>query len=395
MALELRQSLAQYGDTRLELHPPMRGTLYELIDFWTSNPKHRLSVPIGDEMHDAQYVLAPQRFLQYVKEDEPFGIYVGDMTFINAELAKSRPEWVPFIALKLIAARFIDPGLDKSGRVRHWKSLFGTLRVAGLKMDEPEFREFIEGFAAHENTRYFELDDELTEFLDGRDPLTAKRRYLDRHRNNRWVTAGRRTEIMERMGLQVYGRNHAEAAFNEMVDRDVNMYAAATMVRALRHVPREQGVLIAPPYNAIAYAMTRDANGAVDLLKFRKGVLPDGKDIVFKPRRNRESTWTALIRRLGYQMHIAEQSATKLLDAHRERLDGLVVRAEQQNDLITADAARVQELVTESQFEAARVILARMPGHEQSLARLGELTKTSAEGLAVLEASRQLLEEQI
>ncbi|MBT3985003.1 hypothetical protein HOD38_03690 [archaeon] len=395
MALELKQIVGVYDDTRLELQPPMAGVLYELVDFWTSSPKHKLKVPIGEEMHEAQYVLAPERFLQYVKDDEPFGIYVGDMTFISAELAKEHPTWVPYIALKLVAQRHINEGLDESGRARHWQALFGAIRVAGLKMDEPNFRGFIEELAAHENSGYFELDDELNDFLGGNDPLTAKRKYLDHHRNNRWVTEGRKTEIMEKMGLQVYGRNHAEAVFSEIDDRNLNLYAASVFVRAIRHVPHGEGVLISPPYNAIAYAMTRDANGVVDLLNFRQGVLPDGQDIVFKKGRNRNSTWTALIKRLGYQMHIAERNATKLLDSQKEELEGLVVSAEGQNALITADAARVEELVTASQFEAARAILEGMPGHEQSLARLGELTRGSAESLALLEASRQLLEEQI
>lgn len=400
MALRLEMRLDTVGSTQQIQENPM-GHAYELFDFYDRQPKIEATLKIGGEEHKLRYVLAPQSFLNYVHRGERFGAYLGDMVFINARLAEEHPAWVPFVLLKLYGEKHVDQGLDQSGRVKHMQSLYATIRVAGMIMNEEELRGFLDEIRNYETSGYFELDTEVREFLSsgGGNALVAKRKYLEAHRANKWVARGRGDELLNDLGFKVDGyRNHAEAIISAMPDLDLkNMYLATCFVHALVGAGQGMPTQIPKEYGPFAFAMTRLANDRTDLLFF-EGTDPATREDIINLYAGKHRTLVALSKRLSYCLHIKEERVRVLADREKGRLDGLLVEAGIQNKAI---ANRIEEINTnaltkKSPFEeTARILGELSANYAGQLASLGRVSADAARNLQSLERLSQTLVRQI
>src|SRR3989338_7954260 len=108
--------------------------------------------------------------------------------------------------------------------------MWGTIRVAGQTMDPNHLYGFLKELQAHERTGFFELDGEVKRFMKEHGNLVGgKRKYLEAHHGNVWVTRGRIDEALASLGVNDSGfRNHAEAIMSAMKDLDVReLYLAS------------------------------------------------------------------------------------------------------------------------------------------------------------------------
>ena len=133
-------------------------------------PRYPATLRYRGREQPVEFTFAPRSFLDYIAggdkpKGEKFGAYIGNMVFINSDLQRTNPKWIPYIVTKLWADRLINPGLDTTGRVQHWQSLFGTIRLAGMNLSQPELTEFLSAIGDHDTSGYFALDKEVRSFL--------------------------------------------------------------------------------------------------------------------------------------------------------------------------------------------------------------------------------------
>lgn len=328
LLLEPALHLQLEPDVKLRLYPDHMGKIYELFDYWEHHPHLELRLTVHGEEHRVPYVLAPPAFLNYLVEGERFGLCIGDVMLVSSEIHRQHPNWISYIVVKLYMERFINPGLDESGRVQHWESLFHSIRLAASTLSPGELETLLRVLVKFDRTRYFEFDNEVTEFLDrvGRDPeriREEKRRYLENHHHNRWVRQGRIEEELQQYMVAPF-RLHAEAVFQAVFgSRQDDLYLAAEFVQQMAGVEPDTPVMITPPCNRIAYLLTSRANGLVDLVRF-VGTNPHNReeDIIVKVA-GRNRTWVGLSRRLAFTLHQSEKQIQKSATAERDRLSGL------------------------------------------------------------------------
>ena len=352
MSFELIQRLDLSG--AMELQQDRIGKIYEIIDYWQHQPKLEARLKIGGEDRKVDYVFAPPSFLNYINPGEKFGAYLGNMMMVNSELQREHPEWVPYVLLKLYAEKFAGSGHDLSGTAKHWQSLFGTIRTAGAVMNKPQLHTFLETLSRHETSGYFTLDREVQEFMEreGGNALKGKRRYLDNHRRDKWVTGGRNEEYLTSLGFRDQGfRNHAEAVMTAIDDLDTrNLYLAAAFMHELSAANPGTPVIISPPCNAFAYALTKKANGMTNLVEFIDDTpRKDHEDVIVRlPKKM--STWVAVSKRLSYLVHAAENSVRELIKKQKKGVGTLLIGASQTNQTgevsvqITGNATSLEEL---------------------------------------------------
>jgi hypothetical protein len=304
----------------------------------------------------------------------------------------------------------MDHGLDTSGRAVHWQALYATTRFAGMKMDEQSLREFLTAAAKYDDTGYYDIDRQVKEFIEnnGGDLLTAKRKYLENHRRNKWVKRGRLEEELRVFGFDTerasrnyaemnHGwRNRAEVIMRCFSDLDTkHLYRVAAFVHAMAAVDPETPVILRPPYNSYAYALTRRSNGIINLVSFLD-VKPGNKtDAIVKiPKRTR--TWIALSKRLSYVMHKAEEKVREQIDAEKLRLDQLVIEAGETNLSMQKEVSAAHALMRAGKvFERAKQALGRIKGYKDSIQRLDDTSAQISQSILSLERLASLLVKQI
>ncbi|MDP3882208.1 MAG: hypothetical protein Q8Q31_05015 [Nanoarchaeota archaeon] len=396
--LEMKLEIVPQTGMRQVLENPI-GKVYDVIDYWQSQPQFEATLQVGNKAHKVKYVFAPPAWLNYIARGEKFGAYLGDMIFVNSQLQERNPDYIPYVLLKLHGEKFVSPGLDTTGRAQHWQSLWATIRVAGQVMDPNSLYSFLKDLEAHERSGFFELDGEVRRFMEDHqgDLLQGKREYLERHHENQWVARGRNEEVFASLGINDPGfRNHAEAIMSSIRDLDLyNLYLATSFVRSLAAVEPDTSLLINRPYNSFAYALTRDGNGLTDLVKFIEAPEVKEGDVIIKLP-GRIQTWTALSKRLAYTMHGAEKKVRQLAEREKFRLDGLIIEAGQQASQFEQEIGLIRQLVTNpNRFEEARKKLQGLPAYREQVARLDELSGTIAGRMQELEELSQLLKHQI
>lgn len=352
------------------LEPNRMGKIYELMDFYEHQPKSEFTLNINNQEHKINYVFAPQSFLNYIKgSTEPFGASIGDMIFINSKLQENNPNWIPYIVGKLYAEKHIDPGLDESGKAVHWEALSRTIRVAGAKMNQRELVDFLEQTKEYETTGYFEFDGEVKEFLDryGGDPTKAKREYLERHHGNRWVRSGRLEEQLNSIGFKNSAfQNGAEAVMTSLsgLEKGV-LYYASDFIQQMARVDPGTPVIITEHFIPIAYAMTSDVNGKTDLVKFcNYGTPKKGEDIIVKTP-GKQQTWTALGKRVSYNIHKQEQQVRNMITQNSLGLDLILIDTNNLNH-------QVQQQLIESKNYLTNPTAVNFNEVMQQLATLGQ-----------------------
>lgn len=379
------------------------GKLYEIIDFWEHDAHLRASFEINGEEHTIEYVFAPQSFLQYVEPKEKFGFHVHGMIFINANLLKSNPQWIPYILMKLYAERFIDPDVDESGRVKHWQALFGTIRLAGMTMGEKELHEFLRAVMEHEQTQYFQLDEQAREFVrkGGGSLLEAKRKYLERHHKNQWVVRGRKEEEIVRLTREETSvfRNHAEAIYQRLLaDQGIaSLYETAQFIHQLMTVNPKTPVVVSERTSAIAYLLTREANKIADLVQFvdARTDNPCENVIVLLPGTMR--TLSAIAKRLSFSIHRTELEVQKLMTEKKGELDKLISAA----GAVTSNFKEQLEVIRGGKKESSSLLeiienLERLSGKwENGIQHFKELSREISEVLHQTDEISEILKRAI
>lgn len=394
-------TLSQGLHGNLELQQDKMGKIYELVDYWNHAQRQITAFNYNGVEHRIEYAFAPQSFLNYIKgSTEPFGAYIGNMMFINSSMLNTHPEWIPLILVKLYAQKKIDPGLDTSGRAKHWDSMYRTIRAAGKVMDENQLREFIDITRTYDSTGYFSLDGDLKRFIEegGNDALTAKRKYLDRHHGNRWVTLSRNEEVLVEAGYDGIFRNHAEIISRQFSRLDNTMlYDAVAFVHEMAYADSDVPVVINSPYTSIAYNLTKRSNGVVDLLRFQDVTdRKSNEDIIIKIP-NKGKTWTALSKRMSYQIHKLEQGVAYLVDKERERLEGLIIEAENNQGQLDMQLQDIKALLVRSSpvDEITKMLSVHGSKYRTEIVRLESMMQREVSTLSELEKISKLLLSQI
>ncbi|MCX6739932.1 MAG: hypothetical protein NTZ49_01740 [Candidatus Parcubacteria bacterium] len=405
MSIKLELSMRPIPTTvqRLEIVPDYLGKVYELIDYWESQPKCEVKLMIRGKEETISFVYAPPSLLSYIHDGEAFGAYLGNMFFINANIGEKRPYWSPYILLKLWSEKYIDEGLDETGKVKHLQSLWATIRFAGTQMQENELREFLSALMKHERSGYFKLDQEVRSFIEngGGDPKEAKRKYLENHHKNLWVVRGRIEEdLVSAFGIAAFDgyRNHAEAIISVVGELDEkNLYIMAVFLHHLATLDPGVELIVQPPFSALAYTLTRDCNGFVDLVKF----LDDpqcraGEDVICRLPSNRK-TWQALSKRITYRICKAEEKVRALIASEQKRLAETLNTATQANQQFEQQMAVAQTaLARVDGFDAAKNILQEAgTKFQQDIETLSSVSKITSQNLAQLNHLRMILDSQV
>lgn len=394
MKLEL---LPQVG-VRQIIEDPI-GKVYNVIDYWESQPKLEANLQVGNRSHNVKYVFAPPALLNYLSKGERYGAYLGDMMFVNSRFLKEDSDYLPYVLLKLHGEKYVNPGLDKTGKAKHWQSLWSTIRVAGQLMNSDRLYQFLKELENHESTNFFELDGQVKDFMNRyeKDLPRGKRDYLERHHKNKWVLMGRNEEALSSLGFDSPGfRNHAEAIMSSIKDLDLrNLYLVTGFVHTLASVEPNEQIQLERPYNSFAYSLTKEGNGFTDLVKFVKTQKTTDFDTIIKLP-GKIPTWTALSKRLSYTMHDAEKRVKELAEKERLRLDSLIIEAGQKTSQFEKEIELVRGLVvSKNRFEEARIRLQSLPVYQVEVARLEELSANIAGKMQQLAELSNILVQQI
>ncbi len=403
MSYKLEMKMRPNMIERLEIVPDYMGRVYDAIDYWDSQLKCELTIPLRGREQSIKFVYAPPSFLNYLGEGEVFGVYLGDMIFINANIGENRPNWVPYIILKLWSERFVDQGLDETGRVKHLQSLWATIRFAGTQMQADELREFLSALMKHESTGYFRLDEEVRNFIEdgGGDPKAAKRKYLENHHQSRWVVRGRIEEdLVSALGVTAFDgyRNHAEAILSVIGELDEkNLYVMAVFLHELARLEPGRELIIQPPFTSLAYTLTKECNGFVDLIKFLdQPDNPQAEDVICRLPSKR-TTWQALGKRITYRISKAEEKVKALIETEQKRLAETLSTAQQVNQQFEVSMATAKSaLARVNGFDEAKQLLQKTGVQFQGdIEALSLLSRTTAQNLADLSHLQMILFEQI
>lgn len=378
----------------LNLLRRVRDKVYEAVDYWTVNKKNEQIINFKGEEHGIKYVLAPSSLMSYLFDGEKFGGYIGEMMFVSAGVYQKKPAWVPLIVMKLFFERFVDEGLDESGRVQHWQSLFASLRVAGVAMDKVELLEFISAVQKEERSGYFRFDDEVKRFInsaagDGeKDVLVSKRRYLEKHHDNRWVRAGRQEEELVRLAGDSlsFFRSRAEILAQIFVNRGhKEMYLFAWFVRRLLELSEGDSLKIEPPFNEFAYLLTSQGNNLFDLVEFETNHNPSREDVIIRLPGSR-SALVAVSKRFSYVLHKQELHVQKLILESGKKFDQLLVEAQLANNELDGVIAKEKALINSGQLPDLKALAELSDEWRERAIKVTELQKGISERVLQLEA---------
>jgi hypothetical protein len=407
----LRMEIIPRTEGRLEtvqyLTDPL-GKVYQLIDFWLVNKAFRkkIKLEVDGEVHEIEFLLAPSQLLSSLTPGEKFGLYIGNMMQISSEVAKKRPDWVKYIAIKLHAEKFVDRGLDKSGRAKHYESMFKTIRLAGATMDENELREFISVVIPEDRSEYFKFDHEVQEFMSRNgDPsdddklLEVKRQYLDKHHHNLWVNRGRNQEFLAQHGFTSGYRNHAEALYSCLIDTAIDsIYLAGYFIRSLMNTGEGQRILITPPLNAFAYALTKECNGVSDIVRFVEAPRQNMSEDNIIRVRGKTKTLVALLKRLSFRIHQSELAVRDLMDSERLHLNQVITLTQKVNtefDTTLTTASTSLELRSDP-FEGSILALQEQAGEwTEEITRLSSVASAITANVARLQKLSSTLKQAI
>jgi len=397
MKLMQVQSLSLKALQRQDLR--MGDGFYDAVDYWTTHPHHKIKFTMDGEEREVSFVSAPSDWINTISPGEKIGAALGNMIFVRSSYFKKHPTWVPLVVAKLYGEVLIDRGELSSITELHWDALFRTIRLANNILDEPELYDFLSDLKAHERSGYFEHDEEARKFVEGgrpEDVLAAKRVYLERHRANRWVARGREAAVAAGLGdsSAVGFQNHAEMVARSL--QHTNLFSAAYLVRMIREVPftgKAVPFQIGPEFAPIAYELTSEANGKVDLIRFEnEAALPAGHNKIVRPADKRKRrTWVALSKRLSYMAHKLELAAVAAADLSRKAIDAAIVDMAALNDSATQQIASANALVASDPQQASAALEAVQATYPSAVAQLQAEQTRAANNLGQLnDLARQL-----
>ncbi len=401
MSLVPRMRTIMTTTQRQIMEPRFQDPLYEAADFWTNSKIHSTTFKIDGDSKQVEFTFAPPGWIDSLVEGERYGIYFGDMMFLNADLLQKHPKWIPFVVAKLYGERYVDDGMDPSGLQAHYEALFRTIRLANHIMETKELVEYLQALQNHERTGYFEWDEAAKRFLEGYDSVAeAKRAYLVSHHGNKWVRMGRTSEALAAIDERYTAgfRNHAEAVATLIDSSNPKaLYDAAVLVRALNQLPfdRDPGlIVVSSGMSAVAYLLTREGNGVTDLLRFvdnHKLIVGDRENVVRRLGGRRKATWLALAKRLSFNVMQLEGTVQRLMESHRSQLDQLVIDFEVTNDAATRQIELAHSLVSTRPELATELFDTLRTAYPDRVAAMERQSRRFAENLNALKDLEQLL----
>lgn len=369
MQITLRLTMNQSTSTIQTIESDSMGKLYEMIDYWQNSDKINVFLKLGEKEYSVEYCLTGSYFLNHMVNGELFGIYVGDMFFVSAEIARNRPKWVIFILAKLFYDRAIKSGdRDVSGRIPHYQSLFFSIRMANDILDEKELDEFLITLATTDRSDYANYDEEFRKFLEnkrfGREILLErKRKYLQHHHENQWVRKGRQTEELleldSRFGLLMDGFvNHAERIYQLLLKDSSNgdVYLASQFIRQVMYLPDGSIIEVSREFTGMAYKFQKECNGLVSLF-VPHHIQPRGGNEFLVKTSGKSRTWIALLKRLSFGFHRAELDVQELIADRKEEFNNQVYLLEQYALTLASSKKEIEALIESGNFEAARKLL--------------------------------------
>lgn len=397
LGIELVQTTTLKGCLTFSVYHNQKRKSYEIVDRWDRAEKFWINIHFRGVDHRVEYILVPEAFLSYIIPGEVFGIKSHGMILVAAEIARDRPRWIPYVVSKLFLQEYVDEGLDKTGLVKHYAGLMMTIRMAGMKMSKDELVEFLEKMVRHERTSYYELDQEVRQFLDDAknscDRREKRLEYLGRHHKNFWVRFGRQNEDLDAFGIDPGGfRNIAEAAYRS-IDSDVAvMFTAAILVRQIADLPTGAQILVPREYIKISYALTEQGScGRVELLRLVEA-REDG-DLVEKvgPRRS----WFALVKRLSWAIYQTEEKVDRLIEDRRQKLNATIRLGHDRASELHREIAVLHERVAGQgqKFDEAADRLRQLTGWQEEIKGLSDLSEATSLTIVELTALKAKLAE--
>ncbi|MEW5997048.1 MAG: hypothetical protein AB1657_05685 [Candidatus Micrarchaeota archaeon] len=317
--------------------------LLELTAFYDRANKITVALtdPKTGKSAQTDFVVAPSRLLDYVKGGEPYGVSVADMIFVSD---RTPEKFIPLVVFKLFMERFVDPGLDETGRAKHLKAAFDAIRLApfaGLSLSE--MAEFINILIAHDPSGVIKADPIVQKYLGippWRVPERAK--YLEAHhahwrvRHSREFAALLSTFNCERMFRDFHVSKADLVLFNAT---HANPYLLGAFIRRASTIPLGMPFVVDEAMSAPAYALTEGECG-VDLIRFIEG-RPDRTNVVIRYGGEfaTERTWTALVTRVETGLLLLERR----IDERVAQLQGRVKAVTDQIEKARKDIAAAKE----------------------------------------------------
>ncbi|MFH0737818.1 MAG: hypothetical protein V1827_04535, partial [Candidatus Micrarchaeota archaeon] len=299
-----------------QMHP-----LLELIAFYDRAKPMEISIKderTGKEVH-VSYVIAPHRLMDYVHEGEPFGVHTHDMIFVSD---RTPPRMVPVVVMKLFEERFIDPGLDETGRVQHVIAAIDSLRFAELfGLTRDEIRSFVEKLIERDPSGMLELDPGIRKYLGAPSwKVPEKAAYLEAHMAD-WRV--RRSKAMsgvlasDETGQRCF-RDFRVSKADLILAKvsHVNPYLLGQFIRRASTIPLGMHFEVDGVMSGPAYALSQDECG-VDLIRFLgTGAEERSNTVVRSSGENKvESTWRSLVVRVESGLLTLERGVEKRMEA--------------------------------------------------------------------------------
>jgi hypothetical protein len=382
----------------------------DFIDYWLNHEHLFIDFEINNIQHKIEFALAPQSFIRYINSKEKYGVYSGSMRLVSMEVYKKHPNWVPYIALKMYASEYVDRGLDCSGKAVHWETLSKTIRLAEKTMERVDFHEFIQAIYSEETTSFFEIDGRAKKIVEDCQAankkdlatvyLAQRETYFEAHHNNKWVVRARHYEIMAQLSpvFRDGNLNLAENIFNHLLSENQvidKMFLCASFVKFLREQADDVVIELEPPFNSVAYILTKECNGLVDLVSFLPYKNVSKKDYIVIAK-NRQKTWRALETRLAYFLYRSKRNIKPLLSKQKEGLQLLISKSSVINIELTERISTLTKSLKQSQlaYLDSAEDLSNIEGWSDEVECLRRLHQEMIGSIADLEGLQNLLSEQ-
>lgn len=265
--------------------------------------QERVSIP---------FYIAPNQLISKLDSEERWGVMAWGTILIASHVVRDHPTWVPYVAMKLYLEKFVDTGLDNSGKAKHWEALKATLLIAKETLPQDEFLQMRKMLELEERTGFFDLDPELQAVLSDPEKRSEhKRRYLQFHRQNWWVRQGRLESELHEDSLYAYDGDFliwAERGFRELEFE--NPLLAREFILALLVLDENETLIIGKEYASIAYALTEEVCG-VPIIEFVDGWI-NQENAVRTNNRRFYKTLEGIERRLSYALFQIERRVNQV-----------------------------------------------------------------------------------
>ncbi len=336
---------------------------------------------------EVEYVIAPRRLMDYVKEGEPYGISVADMIFISD---KTPLNLAPIVAFKLFEERFIDPGLDETGRIKHLRSALDSIKLATI-MDLPplEVKVFVDALVTHDPTGIIAADPLIKRYMSmstWKSPERAK--FLAAHHANWRVRHSRQlggflaSFEKARRHFRDFRIAKADMILNRA--RDVNPYLLGHFIRTASTVPLEIPFEVDRVMSGPAYALTREICG-IDLIRFvQEPLLVGGVNNVVRSNRETliEKTWRSLVTRIEHGLLKLEGRVDKKIATLRDKMDDITIEVESK----TQEVSKAIEVIrSQPEADATADVIDLSDASRKFVVRAKKALTDLQEKLSVLE----------